>query len=289
MNFSIVIPTKNRPRYVKHQLETLINQKIKILEVIIIDDSTNCLTKNVVENMREVYTESGVSLFYMRGAGSLARARLLGGLKSRGDIVVFIDDDLELKEKALENLINSFENNVMAAWGLILFTDRKKKLLTDLFSRFYYRFLFGSAWIFGGGFFAVRRKVFEDKIWPDWSLSGYSLYEDKDFARNIYSKYGPIKIKLVDSALSINREVLQKSEGFYLQSLGSTFYYAWKWGGFSHLLLSPFITLILAIAYVINIDGRGYSVNKLKVIPAFFKILIKLKFIVSGRLCEVYV
>ncbi|MCJ7632538.1 glycosyltransferase, partial [Candidatus Bathyarchaeota archaeon] len=171
MSISIVVPTKNRPSDVKETLDTLLDQSLLPSEVIFADDSTDLATKELVEKYRSAYSSKNIELRHVWGSGSLARARTLGGLISRGEIIVNMDDDLIIKRDSLEIFAKTLQRTgAMATWGKIDFGDSHNFRLSKILEISYYHFLFGTS-KYGGGFFAIRRRVLEDKIWFDQEIS----------------------------------------------------------------------------------------------------------------------
>ncbi len=92
-SFSIVIPTYNRKDSLVRTLESLDRQiyPAERTEVIIVDDGGNDETACVVGY------RFGFELYYLRQENQgAAIARNNGAMKSRGDVLVFIDDDITL-------------------------------------------------------------------------------------------------------------------------------------------------------------------------------------------------
>jgi glycosyltransferase involved in cell wall biosynthesis len=94
MKISVIIPTYNEARYITGCIDSLKKQTLKPLEIIIVDDGS-------IDNTRELV--SGCVLFKQRhqGAGS---ARNLGASKAKGDILVFVDADMEFDRDFLKQL-----------------------------------------------------------------------------------------------------------------------------------------------------------------------------------------
>lgn len=89
MEFSVVITTYNRPDYLAHSLESVINQTVSAKEIIIIDDNSSTdysAVLNKFNDPRIRYIKQAVS-------GGANVARNLGVKESSGDVVAFLDDD----------------------------------------------------------------------------------------------------------------------------------------------------------------------------------------------------
>jgi glycosyltransferase involved in cell wall biosynthesis len=247
-------------------------------------------TKELIEKYRSAYSSKNIELRHVWGSGSLARARNLGGLISRGEIIVYMDDDLIIRRDSLEIFAKTLQRTgAMAAWGKIDFGDSHSFRLSRILEGSYYHFLFGTS-KYGGGFFAIRRRVLEDKIWFDQNLSGYALGEDKDFALNLHRRYGPENIVQVESpVLAINNGVLIKNKRYYGYLFGNTIYYSKKWGGVTKLIVAFPATLFLCIFSMMSEGGRGMSsADRREILKSYLDALGNLKHILVGNLDQAY-
>ncbi len=101
--FSVVIPTYNKPKDIVEALASLENQTFKDFEVIIVDDGSVKI-EEVIEDYRR---KSGLKIRYFRSPFSGKGAGFsfsLGILLSRGEYVVFFNDDALADSKWLEEL-----------------------------------------------------------------------------------------------------------------------------------------------------------------------------------------
>ena len=114
MNVSIVIPTYNRKPILEKCLKALENQKlnknVSNYEIIVIDDGstdgTTSWIKNNVKNLPHV-------VLYEQEHGGPALGRNLGVMKSKYEIIIFIDSDLIV----LENFIVCHVNKLLVNWN----------------------------------------------------------------------------------------------------------------------------------------------------------------------------
>ena len=111
MNISVVIPTYNRKLILEKCLlaleNQLLNKRIISYEIIVIDDgSTDGTTNWIAENKEKL---PHVQL-YKQSHGGPASARNLGVLKSKNDIIIFIDSDLVVVNNFLINHVNKLCN-----------------------------------------------------------------------------------------------------------------------------------------------------------------------------------
>jgi glycosyltransferase involved in cell wall biosynthesis len=101
MKVSIVIPTLNEENYVGFVLSDIARQTRKAHEVIVVDGTSQDATASVVERF------PGADLLI--GGPPVANQRNLGGRKASGDILIFLDADVRLSEKFLEDFLERIE------------------------------------------------------------------------------------------------------------------------------------------------------------------------------------
>jgi len=107
---SIIIPTYNRPNDLKNTLNSIIQQTLLPKEVIIVDQSENVLTKELVEFYDHVNKTRGINFIwhYQNEKGS-AKARNNGFHISSGEIISFTDDDVVLDKDYIKQIVNCFD------------------------------------------------------------------------------------------------------------------------------------------------------------------------------------
>ena len=97
---SIIIPTKNEEKYLPRLLQSLKNQTVQPLEIIVADAKSEDLTVKIARDFGAKIVKGGRP----------AVGRNSGAKIARGDIFMFIDADIVLEdEKTLENAYKEFE------------------------------------------------------------------------------------------------------------------------------------------------------------------------------------
>ena len=113
MNVSIVIPTYNRLPILEKCLFALENQKLNTnisnYEVIVVDDGSTDGTSSWINKNKANLPH--VILFQQEHGGP-ALGRNLGVIKSKYEIIIFIDSDLIV----LDNFINCHVEKLLASW-----------------------------------------------------------------------------------------------------------------------------------------------------------------------------
>lgn len=120
-SFSVIIPTRNRPLVLEQCILRLLSQSECILEVVIVDSSSNDETKQLMDGYSRDY-----DLFTYHRIGdipySLVLARNEGVSVARGDIVAFIDDDCFILPGWAEEITKPFaDSNILAVGGRIIY------------------------------------------------------------------------------------------------------------------------------------------------------------------------
>ena len=114
MNVSIVIPTYNRKPILKKCLKALesqiLDENISNYEVIVVDDGSTDGTTSWIRNNNEVLSHV---VLYEQEHGGAALGRNLGVMKSKYEIIIFIDSDLIV----LEDFIACHVNKLLFSWN----------------------------------------------------------------------------------------------------------------------------------------------------------------------------
>lgn len=105
---SIIIPSYNRQEFILDALESTLNQGLKKLEVIIVNDGGQAFDSELLEKARSF--NFPVTLIEHTENHGLAASRNTGALHACGKWLCFLDDDDVLLENALGHLVNQAEN-----------------------------------------------------------------------------------------------------------------------------------------------------------------------------------
>jgi len=114
MNVSIVIPTYNRKPILKKCLKALENQtlnnNISKYEIIVVDDGSTDGTPSWIKKNSDVLSHV---VLYEQDHGGPALGRNLGVMKSKYEIIIFIDSDLVV----LNDFISCHVNKLLFYWN----------------------------------------------------------------------------------------------------------------------------------------------------------------------------
>ena len=105
MKISVIIPTYNRKKTLARAIQSVINQSLSPIEILIIDDGSNDGTEEWVkenfQNIKYIYQNN-------RGVSS---ARNIGIENANGDWVAFLDSDDEWLPNKLHEQVKTIESN----------------------------------------------------------------------------------------------------------------------------------------------------------------------------------
>src|SRR5262245_60550977 len=99
---SVIIPTYNRPRWLRQAIESVLQQTHPLVEVLVVDDGSR---DHAARDITLAYP--GVRYIYQQNRG-LGAARNAGIQACSGDYVAFLDDDDWLMGESLSARLEAF-------------------------------------------------------------------------------------------------------------------------------------------------------------------------------------
>jgi glycosyltransferase involved in cell wall biosynthesis len=278
---SIIIPTYNRPIELRDTLNSILNQTFSPKEILIIDDSTNNFTENLIKNLSNNFLKINIILKYIKNtrAKSLTLARNLGIDKSTGNIILFLDDDVILDNNYIFEIIKVYENydDVLGVQGLIYTKYTFMTKLKNLFLKFFYMEHYkkndcsilpsqngtyphiltetiNCQWLSGCNHSFKKEVYFGQRY--DENLVKYCFGEDKKFSYKIYLKY-PGSLYITPSAKLIHKNAstsrLTSKSQIYMKRI----YASYRFYSFNHTYyeeiffywsqLGEFLTILIGI------------------------------------------
>lgn len=114
MKVSVIIPVFNEESVIENCLDSLSKQTLRDFETIVIDDGSGDKTLNVLSNLKLTHSSfrgkiSNLKLLSQQHSGP-GKARNLGASEAQGEILVFVDADMEFQKDFLKKLIEPIEN-----------------------------------------------------------------------------------------------------------------------------------------------------------------------------------
>lgn len=107
---SVVIPTHGQSKHLGDTLVSLQKQSFlsKEYEIIVVENGSRCNAKQFVENMNEKY-DNGVRYIYEPRPG-LHHGRNTGAKVAKGDIVLYVDDDVIVSPHWIEEIYKCYDD-----------------------------------------------------------------------------------------------------------------------------------------------------------------------------------
>jgi GT2 family glycosyltransferase len=209
---SVIIPTLNRARDLKKALDSLARQTLKPREVIVVDQSPDDSTRELCRTCKAAWDKgTRIQLVYLwREERGCAGARNRGIEAASGELLCFLDDDIELFDDYLEQVVKylSTRPSVGAVGGNVLsdrlFTGWKGRIRKFIMRFFLLNSFDGRMTASGFGYpindrpierpefvdmligcnMVIRRKFLEKERFDEW-FTGYSYREDVDLTYRV--------------------------------------------------------------------------------------------------------
>ena len=103
---SIIVPIYNKEKELKQCIESVINQTYTNLEIILVNDGSTDLSREICEKFLQ--SDSRIKLINKKNEG-VELARVTGLKYATGDYVTFVDPDDWIQNNAIEVLVNSIK------------------------------------------------------------------------------------------------------------------------------------------------------------------------------------
>ena len=133
IKISVIVPIYNVEEYIRECLDSIVNQTLKDIEIILVDD---CSTDNSGRISDEYYAKDGriIVIHKEKNEGALL-ARKTGVAHAQGRYIVFVDaDDYLTSDNSLKTIYNIIEEkNVDIVQFNVGFSNEIDELRKDIF------------------------------------------------------------------------------------------------------------------------------------------------------------
>ena len=216
---SAVIPTRDRPQDLVGAVESILRQTRLPNELIIVDQSAGVESKELIMNLCSGRQAGQFELVYIHDQAicGLVAAKDVAVTSSRGDIILFLEDDVILDVKYVENMVGGFHDTpqMMGSSGVILEMPRRACCYRAMFHLFHRGIFYDrrvdvhgnpGEWerkliqsnFLNGGVSAYRREGFEKGKFD--TKNGFFMLEDIDFSTRAAREFGGDKFFINTSA-----------------------------------------------------------------------------------------
>lgn len=107
MKVSVIVPVYNVEKYIKKCLDSLVEQTLKQIEIIIVNDGATDQSQEVIDQYCARYENI---LSFSKMNGGLSDARNYGMKYARGEYIAFVDSDDYIEKDMLEKLYEKAES-----------------------------------------------------------------------------------------------------------------------------------------------------------------------------------
>jgi GT2 family glycosyltransferase len=189
---SICIPSKNRQEDLRRCLDSICKQDAAPMETLVIDQS---------ETPYELPSLKTLVHIYQPALSGVAAARNLGAKRCLGEVVLFLDDDVELEPGCLACLTDAFRDPSVVGASCNVTNEGREKGWWTLHTRIFSRGFFNSGRYkrddglvalrrLSGCAAAIRRSILLKEHF-DENLIGYSYGEDWELSYRL-QRYGTL-------------------------------------------------------------------------------------------------
>ena len=203
---SIVVPVYNVEKYLRQNLDTLLNQSYKNLEIIAVNDGSTDSSLAILNEYEEKYRDKLIII--NQENGGLSKARNKGVLEASGDYIAFVDsDDFVNLEMYLDMIkVAEKEESDIVVCDIEYFwndNDTRNYVMPGLTNRFKTDNTHKQALLSSLG---VWNKIFSKRFFDKQNISFHegTLYEDIEVITYLFAKAD--KISYIPKALLYYRQ-----------------------------------------------------------------------------------
>lgn len=197
---SIVIPTKDREKDLLKCIESIKNQTLLPLEVLIIDDGKiSELTKNLIHKLLSV--NEILFRYFKKDRPGLAESKNLGAKKANGDIILFLDDDVVLGKDYLKRLLDVWQRNKedekLAGVSGMVTNIKRKSLAEKFFNRIFFLYSMKPWSILPWGFQTWDYNLKKEEK-SEWTPCGFTSFRKEIFKKHQFKSFQSGRTALED-------------------------------------------------------------------------------------------
>ena len=245
---SVIIPIYNVEKYIVECLDSVINQTLKDIEIILVDDGSIDLCPQIIDDYGK--KDNRIKVIHKKNGG-LSSARNAGLKLARGKYIYYLDADDYIERNALESLVSVAEthNLDILLFNAIPFLDSRN--MDDLFlknkannyQRYYQRTNKSSGIMPGADLFCEMRRKNEHRpsvcvqltkrehiikntlIFYDGILHEDNLYTMKSLLlakRSMYIPRGLYHRRIRDNSIMTKKEGFANFYGYFITYIETT-------------------------------------------------------------------
>lgn len=183
---SVIIPVYNGGKYIERCLDALIASTYPSFEIIVID---GCSTDNTMVMAQQM----GATVLQLPRQSGISAARNFGAQHAQGDIIMFIDSDVIVREETIEMIVDSFKRHpgIVGVFGSYDDDPAEGNFISqyrNLLHHYHHQHSDTESYTLWTGCGAIRKKVFEEIGGFDQKRYTKPSIEDIEFGYRIRKK-----------------------------------------------------------------------------------------------------
>ena len=194
---SVIVPVYNTEKYLDKCLNSLVNQTLKDIEIIVVNDGTKDNSEKIIKQYLKKYTNI---IYCKKENGGLSSARNYGLEKAKGEYIGFVDSDdyveYDMYEKMYDKAIKTKSDITCCQIGYRYLKYVEKKHFTNL--KCFGSSISKSPEILIQAKSYVWNKIYKKELWNNFKFPN-QYFEDSAVIYNVL--YTANKIECVDLPL----------------------------------------------------------------------------------------
>ena len=171
---SVIVPVYNVEKFIDKCLDSLVNQTLKEIEIIVVNDGSPDNSQKIIDEYVKKYPDKVKS--FIKENGGQGSARNLGMEKAKGEYISFVDSDDWIDLEALEEMYNLAK------------TEKSDIVICDMIDHYSDYTIYHNCTKYNSVFEVTPsacNKIFRKKIIKDLKFLSRLWYEDFNFTTKI--------------------------------------------------------------------------------------------------------
>lgn len=190
IKISVIVPVYNVEEYLEKCLDSLVNQTLKDIEIIVVNDGTKDNSQDIIDKYVKKYKNIKC---YKKENGGLSSARNYGLKYAKGEYIAFVDSDDYVEKNMYEDMYNKAkeDNFDVVACDLkyiyddeevLAYSNLKKDLTTKEEIKKSYIYIYPAAW----------NKIYKKELLKNIEFKEKVWFEDVEFLYRLYPRINSI-------------------------------------------------------------------------------------------------
>lgn len=124
IKISIIVPVYNVEEYLERCLNSLVNQTMEEIEIIVVNDGTKDNSQEIINKYQH---EHNNIVSYIKENGGLSDARNYGLNRAKGEYIMFVDSDDFIETRSCEELYEKISNNKLDMLKFNYYDEKNNK------------------------------------------------------------------------------------------------------------------------------------------------------------------